>query len=53
MKRLLWLCPILMLALLTIVFLHFGFTLWSSLLISAILICPVIILYGIIKTLRH
>ncbi len=52
MKSLLWVCPILMLAALTVVFMYFGFTLWSSLLISALLICPVIILYGIIKTLR-
>jgi hypothetical protein len=42
-----------MMAVLTAVFMYFGFTLWSSLLIAALLICPVIILYGIIKALRR
>src|SRR4030067_1661700 len=53
MKNILWICPILMMIVLMVVFMYFGFTLWSSLLIAALLICPVIILYGIIKALRR
>ena len=53
MKNILWICPILMMIVLMVVFMYFGFTLWSSLLIAALLICPVIILYGIVKALRR
>src|SRR4030067_2596556 len=53
MKNILWICPILMMIVLMVVFMYFGFTLWSSLVIAALLICPVIILYGIVKALRR
>lgn len=51
MKSILWLCPLLMMAIIAAILMYYGFTVWSSLLIAALLVCPVIIVYGIVKAL--
>jgi len=51
MKSILWLCPLLMMPIIAAILMYYGFTVWSSLLIAALLVCPVIIVYGIVKAL--
>ncbi|HEY4708049.1 MAG TPA: class I SAM-dependent methyltransferase [Thermodesulfobacteriota bacterium] len=50
MNRLLWLCPPLMLIGAFLVSLALGFSILSSILISLLIACPVIIIYGAVRT---
>lgn len=50
MKNLLWLCPPLMLLGAFIILILSGFSIRSAVLISLLIVCPVIIIYGVIKT---
>lgn len=50
MKRLLWLCPPLMLLGAFLILVALGFSIRSAVLISLLIACPVIIFYGVIKT---
>lgn len=51
MSRWVWICPALGLILATLVFYLWGFTLWTSIVAALMLVCPSIILWGLI-TLR-
>ena len=50
MNRWLWLCPWLTVALAAAVFALLGFTWWSALLAALLLVCPVLILWGLYIT---
>ena len=50
MNRLSWLCPWLAVALAAAVFVLFGFTWWSALLAALLLVCPVLVLWGLFIT---
>lgn len=49
MKNLLWLCPPLMLLGAFLAFLVLGFSIRSAVLLSLLIVCPVVIIYGVIK----
>lgn len=51
LSRWVWICPALGLILATLVFYLWGFTLWTSIVAALMLVCPSIILWGLI-TLR-
>ncbi len=53
MNRLIWLCPPLMTALAVWVFTLLGFTIWTAVLMALLLVCPAIIIYGVITATRH
>ena len=44
-----WLCPLVAVALAAGVFLLFGWSLWSALLGALVLVCPVLLAWGVIK----
>lgn len=50
MRKLLWLCPPLMLLGAFLILIFFGFSIRSAVLISLLIVCPVIIIYGVVKT---
>ena len=50
MNRWSWLCPWLAVALAAAVFVLFGFTWWSALLAALLLVCPVLLLWGLYIT---
>lgn len=50
MRKLLWLCPPLMLLGAFFVLIAVGFSIHSAVLISLLIVCPVIIIYGMVKT---
>jgi len=47
-----WLCPWFAIALAAAVLFLWGLTLWTALLVALLLVCPAIMLWGLIK-LRH
>lgn len=49
----LWLCPPLMTVLAVWIFTLLGFTVWAAVLLSLLIICPAVIIYGLIKVSRH
>ncbi len=51
-SRWVWICPALGLILATLVFYMWGFTLWTSFVAALLLVCPIIILWGLV-TLRN
>ncbi len=53
MRRWLWLCPPLMTALAVWIFMRLGFTVLAAVLMALILVCPAIIVYGLITVARH
>lgn len=53
MNKIIWLCPILMLALAAWIFTLFGFSIWAAIFISLLLVCPAIIIYGMITIFLH
>ena len=53
MRRWLWLCPPLMTVIAVWIFMLLGFTVWAAALMALLLICPAIIIYGLIKISRH
>lgn len=53
MRKLIWLCPVIMAALAAWVFTLYGFSILSSVLIALILVCPAIILWGIVRAYRR
>lgn len=48
-----WLCPPLMTALALWIFMLLGFAVWAAVLMALLLVCPAIIIYGLIKISRH
>jgi len=52
MNRWYWLCPWLAVALAAAVFVLFGLTWWSALLAALLLVCPALLLWGVIKLRR-
>ena len=48
----LWLCPALAILVAAWVLVAFGFSFWSGLFIAFLLVCPSVILWGVV-TLRH
>lgn len=53
MQKWIWLCPPLMAAIAVWVFMLFGFAIWAAVLMALILVCPAIIIYGLITISRH
>lgn len=51
--KLIWLCPPLMTALAVWIFMLFGFSVWVAVLMALLLVCPAIIIYGLIKITRR
>lgn len=51
MRKFLWLCPPLMLVAAAVALMFMGFTIKTAVIISLMLVCPVIIIYGLIKVL--
>ena len=52
-QRWLWLCPALGLALAAAVLLVFGFSWRTALLAALLLVCPALLLWGIVEVLRE
>jgi len=50
-NRWLWLCPILAIVLAAVVLMMFGFTFWAALLAAVLLVCPALILWGLIEVM--
>ncbi|HEX5683200.1 MAG TPA: hypothetical protein VFY73_04110 [Ideonella sp.] len=50
--RWLWLCPALSVVLVAVVLMMFGFTPWGALLAALLLVCPAMILWGVVEVLR-
>lgn len=53
MRKWLWLCPPLMTALAVWTFTLLGLTLWTAIALSLLLVCPAIIIYGIVVVTRR
>lgn len=53
MQRWIWLCPPLMAALAAWISMLLGFTVWAAVFVALLLVCPAIIVYGLIKMSRH
>lgn len=53
MRKLIWLCPIIMVALAAWAFKWYGFSILSSILIALLLVCPAIILWGVIRVYKR
>lgn len=49
-NRWLWLCPLLGVALAAFALAVFGLSWWSALVAAALLVCPALILWGLIET---
>jgi hypothetical protein len=47
-----WLCPLLAMALATATLMVFGVQLWSALLVSLLLICPALLVWGLVVLSR-
>ena len=52
MNKWTWLCPWLAIALATALFVLWGLTWWTALLTALLLVCPAILLWGMIKLRR-
>ena len=52
MNKWTWLCPWLAIALAAAVLVLWGLTLWTALLVALLLVCPAIMLWGVIKLRR-
>ena len=50
--RWMWLCPLVAVSLAAGVFLVFGWSAWSALLAALLLVCPVLLAWGVIKLRR-
>lgn len=53
MRNWLWLCPSVMVGLAAVILMVWGVSVWTSIIITLLLVCPVIILWGWIKAIRH
>ena len=53
MRNWLWLCPSVMVGFAAAVLMVWGLSVWTSIIIALLLVCPVIILWGLIKTIRY
>lgn len=51
--KLIWLCPPLMTAIAVWIFTLLGFTIWAAVFMALLLICPAIIIFGLIKISRR
>lgn len=52
MNKWTWLCPWFAIALAAAVLVLWGLTLWTALLVALLLVCPAIMLWGVIKLRR-
>ena len=50
--RWLWLCPLLAIVLVAGIFWAFGLTWWTAALAAVLLVCPVLIVWGLFKVTR-
>ena len=48
-----WLCPVLMLGLAVAILILFGLSLWTAILVTILLVCPAVMVWGIIQLRRH
>lgn len=51
-NRWLWLCPLLSIVLATAVLVLFGVTFWTALVVALLLVCPALILWGIVEVVN-
>lgn len=52
MRNWVWLCPPLMLIAAAALMMSWGYSFWMSVLFALLIVCPVIILYGVVKVMR-
>lgn len=53
MRNLAWLCFYLMLGLAIAILMLWGFSVWTAIIVALLLVCPLIMIWGAIKVMRH
>src|SRR3990167_341867 len=53
MRRWGWMCPFVMLGAAAGILMLWGFSVWTALLVAVLLVCPAIMVWGVIRTIRR
>src|SRR3990172_4689811 len=48
-----WMCPLVMLACAAGILMLWGFSVWTAVLVAVLLVCPAIMVWGVIRTIRR
>jgi len=53
LSQYLWLCPVLAIALAAAILAAFGLSLWTAILMAVLLVCPAVLVWGMVTVLRR